>query len=187
MLYDFDKAYTYEENCEEILSYMQCEDESFDFGEGKMIMESSERGMYKCQILPYLNRRWEDSRDTEFNRWWKKKLKSEYESKLERQFDDYVNYKLMNKLNNKYDKKQLHKKQMRKRYESYLNLWYPSPYWLVKDKNGKEYFKQYGIDGAKKCLKKVSVKKMRNSKYKDLYFPKGNSWKKTYDLWWNLY
>lgn len=213
MIYWKDENYTYEENCKEFLSYMNCESEEFDFGEGLMEMgyEGGEHGMYRISILNYLNRFYEEEWKLEdrLNYYIKNMNKKErlnykplidYDSKqLRIKLDDdeweyiddvdveqhiYTKEQIKRK-QNKYYRNRHHIKKKKWKSE-YVLMGYPTPYGIVEDENKNEYLKMYGRGNTSRYLKNQASKAMRNSKYKLEYFPKGNKYKKTYDYWWEL-
>lgn len=111
MIYDDSHCDTYEEYCEEILAYMRCQNESFDFGEGLIGMtDGGEYGMYKIAILPYLNSFYE----TDFEIWRKAKQVDKLHRRIEAGFDELSNDKLNQRLFNKYDRNMKWKRRRRK-------------------------------------------------------------------------
>lgn len=143
MNYDNSHCSNYEEYCEEILAYMRCQNESFDFGEGMMSMDDGgEYGMYKFAILPYLN----SFHETEFSKWWKTQQVKKLHRRIESKFDDLSNKKLNSKLNNNYDRNMKYRsmtafnaKYNRHKFKDY-------PYITKFDNNGNEYVTRCNID-----------------------------------------
>src|SRR5690606_34550995 len=99
---------TYEQYCEEVLSYMYCQMESIDFGEGEMTMssEGGEYAMYKFSILHYLN----SLHDDNYKSWLKKQRIENLYKQLDDEYDVLGNEDLYHRLHNQYDKKMKYRK-----------------------------------------------------------------------------
>ena len=131
---------SYEDWCEETLKYMQCQKESFDFGNGELTMSESggEHATYKFSILHYLNSFHEDN---EFQKWLKNQRQNEFNLKVESKFNELSDERIVRKLNNRYDinLQHLNKRKDDIRFRRFSGWGWRYPYYLKRDENGTEY------------------------------------------------
>lgn len=152
----------------DLIAYINNENEEFDFGEGSMKMDSSESTHYEIE-LALLKYRWEcDSIDcicVIFN-----DISDTSDEVLTKGNKYYINHVYQ---------KEKNRKIMMSKSHGYCN-----PYYEFTDENGKNYLKRYYRAKRSKHLKRQSNRVIRRNKE---YFPKGNKVKRQFDYWWILY
>lgn len=128
---------SYNDWCEETLKYMQCQKESFDFGEGEMSMSDSggEHATYKFSILHYLN----SISDDDYASWYKEQFRNKLNAKLEVKFDELSSDKLSQKLHNRYDINMKYRARRTFNAKYKYHEYYRYPYYTKFDENGNEY------------------------------------------------
>lgn len=162
-MYWFDPKFTYEENCEEFISYMNCECETFDFGEGLMKMETYERGMYKYQVLHYLNSFYYP--DSEYEKYFRQIKQDCFDSKMELKFDELSSKQRYDKENNKYHRNMdiISRRLFNCKYsKSHFRY----PYQVKMDEDGNEYLSYKNdnkrlkgwLKNHRKVIKKKEIK-----------------------------
>ena len=157
MIYDDSHCDTYEEYCEEILAYMRCQNESFDFGEGLIGMtDGGEYGMYKIAILPYLNSFYKGD---EIDTWWSARLKDILNKRIEAKFDDLSNENLHQKLHNSYDINMKHRKRQYNVVKRTMTKRIYPPYYIDEDECGLEYVKSVNRPSRSKDMKRKYKRK----------------------------
>lgn len=132
----------------EIRAYRELEGQTFDFGQGKMKTESSEDAYYEM-CLP--------KERGEVKNYQIKKSKKKPKIRL-----------------NKYERKKINKKQLKKLRNE---IW-----WGVYD-NG-EYLKRCYLSRRKKNAKRASNRKVRRYKGE---ISNGGHYRKFYDYWWEVF
>ena len=164
VIYYFDESYTRDDMIDELESYILNEKEAFNFGEGDMMMSCSESSYYDFEI---------------------NMLNGNF---FREQYLDYDEYLMI------YDGKPIIKRKLKanryyinnirqKKRDKYMLKFY-SPYYTVRDRNGKQYIKRYYRGKRSRLLKKAGSRKIRTIMD---YYPKGNKVKRQFDFWWELY
>lgn len=164
IIYYFDETYTRQDMIDELESYIWNEREVFDFGEGNMKMSCSESSYYDFEI---------------------NMLNGNFFREQYPDYDEYLNpsiNKSLPKRNSKVNRYYINNIRQKKR-DKYMLKFY-SPYYTVRDRNGKQYIKRYYRGKRSKLLKKSSSRKIRTNMD---YYPKGNKVKRQFDFWWELY
>lgn len=161
---------TYEQYCEEVLSYMKCQHESFDFGEGEMSMssEGGEYSMYKFSILGYLNSFYDDY---EFSNWWKYQQREEFNRIIESRFDELSDINAKHKLHNKYDRNMNWRSKRVFNAKYRFHTYYHYPYYTKFDEAGNEYLAYSNIPNSRDkgwCKNKRKVNNKKAIKFAEI-------------------
>lgn len=165
MIYDNSHCDIYEEFCEEIMAYMRCQDEPFNFGEGLMEMtDGGEYGMYKIAILHYLNEPYYEK--DKFIKKWKAERVDVLHRNIEAKYDDLSNENLKRKQYNRYNTniKWRKKRAYIAKYKRHSHGNYP--YITKFDEDGNEYVTRCNINNKKyKAWDKKKRKKPTTRSY----------------------
>lgn len=154
---------SYEDWCEETLKYMQCQKESFDFGEGEIVMSETggEYAMYKFSILYYLN----SFHDDDYILWRKEQFRNKLNAKLEDKFDELSNNNLQQKLDNRYDTKMKYRKKQLKLVKEQFGKRLYVPFYNIKDENGNEYIQYANVNRSGDRKRKYKRNKQTTRSY----------------------